>query len=176
VGIGRATIHIPGAEVFVFWADLTLGTFASETLETTLSIAGGPTLPAQQTTTETMVAMHAGLQLASPTQRGFFRPRASIGIGPYFFDNTVFWSYDLGDTTVTLDSEKLDSQVRFGWRGTLGVDFFVTPKYGITADFVYDHVFNLNQREGSFGVDQNARFQGFTVGFIYMFTVPQKKE
>ncbi len=171
----RATIHAPEVEFFAFWLDFSFVSFSSETIETqsVTEIPGGPTIirPVDQRTSEDMYAGHIGLQIANPTRKGFFRPRAALGIGLYQFRNVITWTETIDDTTsIVLADEVLDSQTSFGWRGLLGADFFVTPQIGITADFIYDHVFELNQDEGpDLNADLTSRFQGFTVGIVYMF-------
>jgi opacity protein-like surface antigen len=117
-----------------------------------------------------MVAGHIGLQVTSKTKRAFFRPRAALGIGIYGFSTETSWYEDLPDTSIKLAHENLDNQTSFGWRGLIGADFFIMPQWGATIDFVYDHVFELNQNEGLLGkADRTSRFHGFTVGIIYMF-------
>lgn len=173
----RGTIHIPQMEFVVGWVGFSYVSFSKETVDTYyegVTIIGGPTIlhPVRQTTSESMVAGHIGLQLASPTQNAFFRPRAALGIGPYGFRNVITWTEEVGDSTVTLADESLDSQTSFGWRGLLGADFFVSSQLGITVDLVYDHVFELNQIDGpQADADLTSRFNGFTIGIVYMFKV-----
>jgi hypothetical protein len=171
---GRATLHVPKVELFAFWCDFSFVEFARETQETWAyhEIINGPSYwtPVEQTTVEDMYGGHFGLQLSSMTMRAFFRPRAAIGIGFYHFVNKTTWDEEFPDTTITIASEVHDSQTKFGWRGLVGVDFFIIPQFGITADFVYDHVFNLKQNDGpQSSAERTSRFHGFTVGLIFMF-------
>lgn len=168
----RATIHIPNAEFLSFWFDLGGANFGSEELFTTGFIPGGPTFEVTQTTNEYMIASHIGLQLGNTTKRAFFRPRAGWGIGLYGFNTKVTWTTDLIDTTVTLDEKSTDSQTKFGWRGTIGADLFISSQVGIAADFVYDQVFGLNQTNSPVDISDEkltSRFHGFSIGIVYMF-------
>lgn len=178
MGNARATIHIPSVEFMVGWFDFAFTQFSSETVETSrvlYDFDNGVTIrrPVDQTTKETMFALHLGGQISSASRRAFIRPRAGLGIGLYHFRNTISWTEQDADTTVTLASESLDRQTSFGWRALLGVDLFFTDQWGGTVDFIYDHVFELNQQDGpSANADLTSRFQGFSVGVIYMFAVP----
>lgn len=160
----HTTIHVPEVEFFAFWFDFSYVSFSLEIIETQsiTEIQGGPTIirPVEQLTREEMYTGHIGLQIANPTRKGFFRPRAALGIGLYQFRNVITWTETIDDTTsIVLADEVLDSQTSFGWRGLLGADFFVTPQIGITADFIYDHVFELSQDEGpNLNADLISRF------------------
>ncbi len=180
----RATMHIPKVEMFVLWADFCYVSFSSETIDTyhyTYHQVGNVTWtessPVDQVTEEVLHSGHIGLQLGSMTRRAFFRPRVALGIGFYSFSHTIEWKEEDGDSTIVVASESLDSQFSFGWRVLLGVDFFITSQWGVTADFVYDHVFQLNQTDGVAETatkvdtksDLTSRFHGFTVGVVYMF-------
>jgi hypothetical protein len=118
---------------------------------------------------EDLFTGHIGIQVASVTQRGAFRPRAGIGIGFYNFVTDLTWEADLPDTTIEIATQELDDQVKMGWRGIIGADFFFTPQFGASADFIYDHVFNVERVEGIEAVERTSRFTGFTIGFVYMF-------
>ncbi|HWR83897.1 MAG TPA: outer membrane beta-barrel protein [Candidatus Deferrimicrobium sp.] len=175
VGNVRATIHVPHVEVFAAWVSLSYVEFAREAVKTRrllYEIEGGPTVykPVDQTTKETMTAGHIGLQLATLTRHAFFRPRVALGMGVYYFRNDVEWTEEGVDSTVTLATVELDEQTVFGWRLLLGSDLFITTRIGLTAEFVYDHVFDLNQTDGpSYDADLTSRFHGFNVGVVYMF-------
>ena len=171
----RATIHAPVVEFISFWGDFSGVPFSSESFDTQsfTYIDGGPTIvrSVRQDITETMIAGHLGLQLSNPTRRAFIRPRAALGIGLYNFSHVTTWTESIDDTTeVVLADETLDSQTSFGWRGLVGIDFFVTTELGCTVDFVYDHVFALNQTDGpDADAKLTSRFHGFTIGIVYMF-------
>jgi hypothetical protein len=169
----RATIHIPAVEFIVGWLDFNYIMFARETVETNGSIISDTgmriTFPVNEKYAEDLFNGHVGIQLANPTQHGMFRPRAGIGLGFYNFVTDLTWEADLPDTTIEIATQDLDDQLRMGWRGIIGADFFFTPQFGASADFIYDHVFNVERIEGTEVVDRTSRFLGFTIGFVYMF-------
>jgi hypothetical protein len=49
------------------------------------------------------------------------------------------------------------------------VDFFSTPQFGASVDFIYDQVYAVERIEGTHVENRTSRFQGFTAGFVYMF-------
>jgi len=183
----RISLHIPKVELFVVWADFNLVEFESESFETVHyiyhEVPNGPSWTeardAEQTTSQNMYAGHIGVQLGSMSQRAFFRPRAALGIGLYDFIHKTEWTEEDADTTITIASETHDAQVSFGWRVMLGADFFISTQWGITVDYIYDHVFSLDQTDGYADTiiknqidtkpDLTSRFQGFSVGVVYMF-------
>ncbi len=170
---GRATIHIPHVELFSGWVGFSFSQFSRDTRSTTAYIPGGPSVPVDQTTSESAVSGFIGIQVSTITQRAVFRPRAAIGLGVYGFTTTTAWTFDTQDTTIELDSQRDDSQTCLGWHGMIGSDFFVTTNVGISADFIYDHVLGLNQTETPLPKDQadlTSRFLGFSVGVVYMFS------
>ncbi len=168
----RATVHIPKAKFIVGWVDFNFIMFARENVETEGSITVGPIttfFPVMEKYSEDLYTGHIGIQLASITQRGAFRPRIGIGAGFYNFVTDMIWEAELADTTMEVARLDLDDQLRFGWRGVIGADFFFTPQFGASVDFIYDHVFNVERIEGTEAVDRTSRFHGFTAGFVYMF-------
>jgi len=168
----RATVHIPNAEFVVGWLDFNYIMFARENVESQGSMTVGPIttyFPVMEKYSEELYTGHIGLQLASTTRRGAFRPRAAAGIGFYRFNTDLVWEAELADTTTEVARLDLDDQLCLGWRGILGADFFFTPQFGASADFIYDHVFSVERIEGTEVVDRTSRFLGFTVGFVYMF-------
>jgi hypothetical protein len=168
----RATVHIPKAEFIVAWMDFNYILFARENIETQGEMTVGPVttyFPVMEKYSEDLYTAHVGLQLASNTQRGAIRPRAGIGIGVYNFVTDLTWEAELADTTLEVAKLDLDDQFRLGWRGIIGIDFFFTPQFGASADFIYDHVFNVERVEGTEVLNRTSRFHGFTAGFVYMF-------
>ena len=168
----RATLHLPYVEMFAGWIDFNFIGFKHENLETEGEIDAGNmiiTFPVRQTYSENLYTGHIGLQLANPTQRGFFRPRVGIGVGFYNFQTDMKWEAELPDTLLEIAQMDLDNQTRFGWRGVVGVDLFFTPSVGLSGDFIYDHVFGVERVEGDHAVDRTSRFYGFTIGIVYMF-------
>ncbi len=171
----RLSMHIPHVEMFVGWIDFEIGQFSRDEFETykITQIVGGPTLydPETQVTSEDLIAGHIGLQLASMSQNAFFRPRAALGIGLYGFSHKIEWKEDVGDSTVVIASENLHRKTCWGWRASVGADLFFTPQWGATFNVVYDHVLKLRQKETLVDLSNNtSRFNGFTVGIIYMFS------
>lgn len=170
---GRVTGHIPHFELVSGWVGFSFAQFSEDTRNTTAYIPGGPSVPVDQTTSESAISGFIGIQLSSMTRRAFFRPRAAVGLGIYGFTTTTTWTFETQDTTIELDSRRDDSQTCLGWRGMIGADFFVTTTIGISADFIYDHVLGLNQTETPLQEDQanlTSRFHGFSVGVVYMFS------
>jgi hypothetical protein len=171
---GRATIHVPHVEMFVGWVNVGYVSFANEDLETQGTVqgpSGTVTFPIIQKYSEDLLSLHLGVQLATTTKRAFLRPRAGIGVGVYGFNTDMTWEAVNADTTIEIAREELDSQTKFGWRGMIGIDIFVKSSFGVTSDFVYDHVFNLERVDGQAVADRSSRFHGFTVGIVYMFSV-----
>ncbi|MFH1755987.1 MAG: hypothetical protein ABIA59_09815 [Candidatus Latescibacterota bacterium] len=168
----RGTIHIPNAEFLAAWVDFNYIIFAQESIESEGKVTVGPIttyFPVMEKYSEELYTGHVGIQLASTTQRAAFRPRAGIGIGLYNFQTDLTWEAEFPDTTVKIANLDLDSQTCFGWRAIMGADFFFTPQFGASIDFLYDHVFNVERVEGTEEVERTSRFLGFTAGFVYMF-------
>ncbi|MEE9443721.1 MAG: hypothetical protein V3V99_13740 [candidate division Zixibacteria bacterium] len=170
----RGTVHIPNMEMFVAWADFGFAQFARDEFDTykKTEIPGLPPFyePITQVTKEDMITGHIGLQLASMTKRALFRPRAALGIGFYLFSHEIEWKEDVGDSMVVIASKSLDSKNCWGWRATVGLDMFFSPQWGGSFEMVYDHVFNLRQNESiNETTNRTSRFNGFTIGLIYMF-------
>ena len=99
-------------------------------------------------------ALNLGLQLGSPSRRGFFRPRAGIAPGFYFLTQEVSRRLPLD---VDPYYEKTLWLGRVGWKGILGADFNVTKVVSIATEYVYDQIWDV---EGG----RTARYQGFAVG------------
>lgn len=122
---------------------------------------------AREVLEEDAYGLQVGLQLGNPTRRGFFRPRASIGVGLYVFSTTVKYF-----TLAWPDDEQIwgftDQLLgRFGWRGIVGADLFFTPRWGASVDILYDHVLHLNLTDAANSRNITARFQGIAVGVVY---------
>jgi len=125
--------------------------------------------PGEKTISQTAWTIHAGLQLGSPTRLGLIRPRASISPGLYIFN--IRTSYKFEDAQDNLYSDD-DTQVKFGWRGAVGTTLFFSTKWGLSFDFIYDHVYKLHQLEGRNELGQYtitstaADFQTYSVGVV----------
>ncbi len=122
---------------------------------------------AREVLEEDAYALQVGLQIGNPTRRGFFRPRASIGVGLYVFSTTVKY-FSLSwpdDEEIWGFTDQLLG--RFGWRGIAGADLFFTPRWGFSIDIHYDHVLHLNLTDAANSRNITARFQGIAVGVVY---------
>jgi hypothetical protein len=102
-------------------------------------------------------AMNLGIQIGSPTRRGFFRPRAGIAPGFYALSKHV-------ERTLPGDVDPYYSKSvwlgRAGWKGVVGADLFVSREVGIALEFVYDQVWHLDNQ-------QSGRYQGFAIGVTF---------
>jgi len=166
---GRVEVEIPDLPAAAIWLDVSFAIFSSETFRTEAT-ADDIAFPVDQTTSQHALSFHTGLQLGSSSHNAFFRPRAAVGAGFYYFSTTVeLRRADWYSDEEPLYSETLDSQFRFGWRGIVGADFFVSSSWGISCEFVYDHVFGLNRIEGEQEAEKTARFHGVTVGAVFSF-------
>jgi hypothetical protein len=163
----RATPHLTAARAISFWGDLGGSIFSDESRKIYIPVIGGSPIPGTQETTESNAYLHVGAQLGSPSAKGFFRPRAGIGIGLYVFFTETQWKGK--NQEEALAEDYTDSQGRWGWRGILGSDFFFSPKWGISADFIYDQVWRLNQQEVKRGQAQTARFHTYALGVVIPF-------
>jgi len=150
---GRAAFHIPGAPGLIPWADLGAVFFSSPSGLTEVN-TGSLIVVAKEERSEWALYLHGGLQLGSPSRRGFFRPRASAGPGFYVF----FLDRDL---TLPGDTEpyytKSISLGRAGWRGMIGSDFFFTSNWGVSLEFLYDQAWSVEN-------GQDVRYAGFQIG------------
>ena len=81
-----------------------------------------------------------GVQLGNPTRRGFFRPRAGIGAGVYFFHTTSSLTDESNGEV--LESGLSDTEFETGWRAFAGADFYFKPNFGISFDLTYDQLFS----------------------------------
>jgi hypothetical protein len=167
----RAEAELPGVPALAGWISMDYVIFSSETFDVDAT-AGDITIPLEQTNRQDAFSIHAGIQLGSSSHKAFFRPRAGVGVGFYYFTTDVQlrhkeWTGEEEDNLVY--SETLDSQFRFGWRGVVGADFYPTSKWGLFFEVVYDHVLGLNQIEGDEEAERTSRYQGFTMGVVFPF-------
>jgi hypothetical protein len=109
---------------------------------------------AKQETDRWAGAVNLGIQLGSPSRRGFFRPRAGIAPGFYLLGAQI-------DRTLPQDPEPYYQSTlllgRLGWKGVIGADLFFTRSAGLSLEFVYDQIWHIENR-------QSGRYQGFAVG------------
>lgn len=160
---GRVDLQIPEVRMLMLWAGLG-GTFFKDDDQRVYIETTGDPIPVNQSTTQTALTFHLGAQLGSHSRRGFFRPRAGAGIGLYSLQTNTDWKWT--DEEEAFSSEDRDSQLRIGWRGFLGADFFPTPKWGIGAEFVTDQIWNVDQDAGDAAEEGTAIFHGFAVNFV----------
>lgn len=166
----RASIHINQAPMFSGYLDLGGSLFSSQTEDVDVWIEGLGMYVAEKTVSQYNICLHAGLQLGSSTRRGAIRPRAVLAPGLYVF-NTKTTVRMLDEDENFLDES--DAQLKFGYRGILGSDFFFTTRWGISVAFVFDQVINLHhdhlydQNGRLKQVSQSARFYSIMVGVVW---------
>lgn len=167
----RINGHPKSIPILSSWLSAGGAFFGSEERAVLLTAPGtsNPPLPAKQTISDDAFTLHLGVQLGSWTRRGFFRPRAAIAPGIYAFSThtkvrPLDYTEDLMDDT--------ESLVRLGWRGVIGTDLFFARKWGISIDFVYDHVQSMQNvvetdQSGLTKVTSRpARYQTIMVGAV----------
>lgn len=143
--------------------------FESENESFWVDLPGGPAILAEKTVSQTAWTLHTGLQLGSGTRRGFLRPRISFSPGLYIFNIKTAFKWD-GDVDNFYDEN--ETNAKFGWRGTVGTSLFFVTGWGLSFDFVYDHVYSLHRSavEDSFGrvisTSVAAKFYGYMVGVV----------
>ena len=151
----RGVYHVPRAEVIQPWGELSFARFKSDSRVVDV-LTQNLILPAKETTDEYNFALHAGLQIGSPSRLGFFRPRVALAPGFYVFNQDV--SRELLDFAEPLDSHSL-MLGRIGWRGIGGADFFFSRKWGLSFEYLYDQAYKV-QGNGT------ASYQGFSLGLV----------
>ncbi len=143
------------------------GSFFSSTTEDVLLTDGSY---ARKRISEYSGALHLGVQLGSDSRHSFFRPKAGLAGGLYFFNTETLLLSEYSDETVFAKDNQ--TQFRVGWRGIIGTDLFFTPKWGLSFEFTYDHVLNLHHTlvfdpdVGIKKVGQTARFNSYSIGLI----------
>jgi hypothetical protein len=171
----RFNLHPRPFPIASTWVDGCFSAFGSD--ESAVLLEGSSVaIPAKQSVSEYAASIHAGLQLGSWTRRGFFRPRAALAPGLYFFNTeTSIRPLDYDEDIYN----EVNTQLRVGWRGIVGLDLFFNPKWGISLDFVYDQVLSLhhvNESDDSGNVQttsQSARFQAFMIGAVVDFDLTE---
>lgn len=141
---------VPNVQV---WASLALSIFGKETRAVEVPLGPDVIAFATEESEKLAVTLHVGPQIGSASRLAFLRPRAGVGPGFYLFVETV-------RTTLAGEPEPFDFFTavngRFGWRWFAGVDFFLTPRMGISVEYAYDQAWNF----------QSARYQSITAGFV----------
>jgi hypothetical protein len=167
----RVNPHISKAQTISGWFSLGANIFSSD--ETAILIeADDMVVPGKKNVDEYGFSLHAGLQLGSESRQGFFRPRASIAPGLYIFNTeTSIRPLDYEEDLIEIN----ETQWRVGWKAAVGTDFFFSVKWGISLDFMYDHVLNMQRISktdnlgNSVEISHPARFNGFMIGVVIPF-------
>jgi len=167
----RLNIHVTEAQPISAFFEIG-GNFYRGNETPTVFTGDGIAIPAKKHENEYNFALHLGLQLGTGSRHGFLRPRVSIGPGVYLFNTeTAYRPLDYDENLL----ESNETQVRVGWRGSVGSGFFFSTKWGISFDFIYDHVVNLHRATdaddlGRVGtVSRAGRFQSYMIGVIIPF-------
>lgn len=165
--LGRGVYHVPSAPAIGLWGDLNLNLFSSETIKVRIPVTGtgGVSIPVDQTTTQTGFNFHLGAQLGSGNRKAFFRPRVGAGLGVYNFRTEISWKGFNADEEIA--SETTDSDWGWGWRGMAGADWFVSPRWGIATDVLFDQVYSLDKRKGEIVDDSASGFTTIMVGAVF---------
>jgi hypothetical protein len=167
----RVTPRIPGVESVAGWIDLNGTLFSSEETPVFITVEDF-LLDAKKTVSEYAFSLHTGLQVGSASAKGFIRPRAALAPGLYIF-NTETSIRVIGDDEDLVSNN--DSDVRVGWRGIIGVDFFFSQQWGISFDFFYDHVFRMrrlidtDEAGNTVEIFRPARFQTYVISAVIPF-------
>jgi len=164
----RINVHPPSVPV-VSILFLAGGTFFGSQSEPVFVSGGGTTFPAKRSMSQFELSLNIGPQLGASTRTGFFRPRVAVAPGIYLFnaENNIRLVGDDEDFI-----SETTRQIRFGWKGVAGVDLLFAQRWGISLDFVYDAIWNLDYVEtvDTTGATRNTgvgRYAGFLVGFIF---------
>jgi hypothetical protein len=164
----RVNTHVNEAKAFSGLLTIGASIFSNE--ENSLIIdAGGFALPAKENIDQYSFSLHIGLQVGSESRNSVFRPRAALAPGLYFFNTeTSIRPLDYDEDLIEVN----EGQLRFGWKGNLGVDFFFSTKWGISFDFNYDQVFDMDRfvEIDEFGhsekISRSSRFHTFLIGVV----------
>lgn len=134
------------AREFSGWVDVDFTHFSTHDEPVVAIVDDTLVFPAEQTTSQWAGSLHAGIQLGSGTRRGFFRPRAAIAPGMYFYNTST--TVRLLDTEDPFLTDEL-LQIRLGWRAVAGTDLYFVSQWGISLNFAYEAVWNLHQTSAS---------------------------
>lgn len=162
----RAVYHTMPAPMIGFWGDINYIWFSSDRSVIPYDEIGYHSTAVQEID-EQDISLHIGAQLGSNSRKAFFRPRAALGPGLYVFytSSTVTASPWVGEDEEFSAIE--EAFVRFGWRIVLGTNLFITPRYGVAIDLVYDHVYKLDHPEGFHAPRLTTRFNGLYLGMAF---------
>jgi len=164
-----------GPRAVSLWGDVGAEFFQIDKEETHITLPNGPTLSVDEQTEESMLYGHIGLQIGSTSRSAFFRPRAGIGVGLYYFYTETIWHQ--GDVLDEIASETWDKQWTPGWRGFVGADFFIVPStWAIALDFKYDRVTHLDHHVPLSRPNNDGRFYSVTIGFVGTWDTERDKK
>jgi len=168
----RGNFRVPGFGVLGGWIDGNASFFGSD--ESYVEVLDDPYIShADQTVSEYAISFHTGLQIGFDTRRGFLRPHVGLGPGLYIFNTETKLTIPDVEEPIEKDTE---SQLKFGWRGMVGVDLFFVTKVGVSLGFTYDHVLRLDHVDEYLSGGQlvrtarTARFQSYTIGVTIPFS------
>lgn len=166
--LARAGLELPKFRALSGWIGVGFVNFGGDSFETETSEWGD----VEQSTNQHAFTVHIGAQLGAEIhERGevfFFRPRVAAGVGFYFFRSTLsLEEIDADPDEEPLYFETLDSQSCFGWRSVVGVDFYVTERWGISLELFYDQVFELNRVEGDEESHRTSTYEGVALGVVF---------
>lgn len=166
MGAARVTCHPEHPGSLALFLNVAGMAFSSEDEGFVLE-GQGISMQGTKTVDQYAAALHLGFQIGSGSRRSFFRPRLAIGPGMYLFNTETSWRIDGDDEDLREENEW---QTRFGWRGILGTDLFISTQWAITIDFTYDYVWNLHhlleidELGRAHSVSKSARFEGIMIG------------
>ena len=171
-GNGRVRVigHLNNMNSLSGWIDFSGSIFSYENEDVVLT-DGIFLYDFERHTSEYAFSLHTGLQLGSDSRNSFFRPKAGLGVGCYLF-NTETSLFAVGYTDEEPEAKENKTDFRFGWKGYVGVDFFFTPKWGLSFEFMNDQVLNLHHTlefvpgEELKKVGQTARYYTYSIGVI----------
>lgn len=169
----RANFHLSSLKAVSGWLDFGFADFGDEQSPVDIQI-GSFQLSGEQQVNESSFALHGGLQFGSDSRRSFFRPRVGLAPGMYIFDTKT--------TVIRLDTDEVlvidhDTQVKIGWRAVGGLDLFFSTDWGLSFEFIYDQVVDLNHsleyvdNVATVKTGRAARYHSFMIGAVIPFEV-----
>jgi len=173
-GIGaviRMNFHVTEAQPISAFFELG-GNFYRDNETPTFFTADNIAVPAKKNESEYSFSLNLGIQFGTGSRHGLLRPRISIGPGLYLFNTeATYRPLDYDESLI----ENNDSQLRVGWRASVGSGFFFSTKWGISFDVIYNHVVSLHRvlDADEFGrvetVSRPGRLQSYMIGIIVPF-------
>ena len=170
-GNARLVAHLKSMKALSGFTEFS-GSFFKYTTEDVLLTDGIRQREVVKKNSQYSVSWHLGMMLGSGSRNSFFRPKLGLAGGLYLFNTQTLLVDDIfiDDPPLAEDNE---TQVRVGWRGIVGANFFFTPNWGISLEFTSDQVLNLHNtvefipEVGVTKVGQSARFNNYSIGVIF---------